>query len=138
MRDLGKLIVAKGFKSCLKCKKSPNLVTLFTVKMGDHYGNHRYLVQNNVPISFIFPSRQREIMDKDHKLSMVIDFDTTATSINCHSDVQDYTRWLLLFSTGQVGKATNYPQEWFITTICVSLDASGNTHSIRRSSNIQL
>ena len=26
--DLGKLIVAKGFKSCLKFNKSPNLVTL--------------------------------------------------------------------------------------------------------------
>ena len=26
--DLGKLIVAKGFKNCPKCKKSPNLVTL--------------------------------------------------------------------------------------------------------------
>ena len=29
MRDLGKLIVAKGFKSCPKCKKTPNLVILF-------------------------------------------------------------------------------------------------------------
>ena len=29
VRNLGKLIVAKGFKSCPKCKKSPNLVTLF-------------------------------------------------------------------------------------------------------------
>ena len=28
MRDLGKLFVAKGFKRCPKCKKSPNLVTL--------------------------------------------------------------------------------------------------------------
>ena len=28
VRDLGKLIVAKGLKSCPKCKKSPNLVTL--------------------------------------------------------------------------------------------------------------
>ena len=26
--DLGKFIVAKSFKSCPKCKKSPNLVTL--------------------------------------------------------------------------------------------------------------
>ena len=26
--DLGKFIFAKGFKSCPKCKKSPNLVTL--------------------------------------------------------------------------------------------------------------
>ena len=29
--DLGKLIVAKGFKSCPKCKKSPNLVTLVPI-----------------------------------------------------------------------------------------------------------
>ena len=29
MRDLGKLIYAKGFKSCPKFNKSPNLVTLF-------------------------------------------------------------------------------------------------------------
>ena len=28
VRDLGKLIAAKGFKTCPKCKKSPNLVTL--------------------------------------------------------------------------------------------------------------
>ena len=28
--DLGKLIVAKGFKNCPKSKKSPYLVTLFT------------------------------------------------------------------------------------------------------------
>ena len=28
MGNLGKLIVAKGFKSCPKCNKSPNLVTL--------------------------------------------------------------------------------------------------------------
>ena len=28
MGDLGKLIVAKGFKSCSKSNKSPNLVTL--------------------------------------------------------------------------------------------------------------
>ena len=28
VRYLGKLIVAKGFKSCPKCKKSPNLVIL--------------------------------------------------------------------------------------------------------------
>ena len=28
MRDLGKLIYAKGFKSCPKFNKSPNLVTL--------------------------------------------------------------------------------------------------------------
>ena len=28
VRDLGKLIVAKGFKSCPKSNKSPNLVTL--------------------------------------------------------------------------------------------------------------
>ena len=27
--DLGKFIVAKSFKSCPKCKKSPTLVTLF-------------------------------------------------------------------------------------------------------------
>ena len=29
MGDLGKLIVAKGFKNCPKSNKSPNLVTLF-------------------------------------------------------------------------------------------------------------
>ena len=28
VEDLGKLIDAKGFKSCPKCKKSPTLVTL--------------------------------------------------------------------------------------------------------------
>ena len=28
MGDLGKLIVAKGFKNCTKYNKSPNLVTL--------------------------------------------------------------------------------------------------------------
>ena len=28
VKDLGKLIVAKGFKNYPKCKKSPNLVTL--------------------------------------------------------------------------------------------------------------
>ena len=31
VEDLGKLIVAKGFKSCPKSNKSPNLVTLGTV-----------------------------------------------------------------------------------------------------------
>ena len=30
MIDLGKLIVAKGFKRCPKSNKSPNLVTLVT------------------------------------------------------------------------------------------------------------
>ena len=30
MEDLGKLIVAKGFKSCPKSNKSPNLVTLLS------------------------------------------------------------------------------------------------------------
>ena len=32
MGDLGKLIVAKGFKSCPKSNKSPNLVTLDVVQ----------------------------------------------------------------------------------------------------------
>ena len=31
--DLGKFIVAKSFKSCPKCKKSPNLVTLLVVEL---------------------------------------------------------------------------------------------------------
>ena len=31
--DLGKFIVAKGFKSCPKCKKSPNLVTLVQMRL---------------------------------------------------------------------------------------------------------
>ena len=31
VEDLGKLIVAKGFKSCTKSNKSTNLVTLGTV-----------------------------------------------------------------------------------------------------------
>ena len=31
--DLGKLIVAKGFKSCPKCKKSPTLVTLLATPL---------------------------------------------------------------------------------------------------------
>ena len=30
--DLGNLIVAKCFKNCPKCKKSPNLVTLSSAK----------------------------------------------------------------------------------------------------------
>ena len=29
--NLGKIIVARGFKSCPKCNKSPNLVTLVTM-----------------------------------------------------------------------------------------------------------
>ena len=33
VEDLGKLIVAKGLKSCPKCKKSPNLVTLLSAKI---------------------------------------------------------------------------------------------------------
>ena len=32
VRDLGKLIVAKGFKSCPKSNKSPNLVTLLEIR----------------------------------------------------------------------------------------------------------
>ena len=31
--DLGKFIVAKGFKSCPKCKKSPNLFTLVQMRL---------------------------------------------------------------------------------------------------------
>ena len=31
--DLGKLIVAKGFKSCPKLKKSPDLVTLVITRL---------------------------------------------------------------------------------------------------------
>ena len=30
---------------------------MFTVKMADHYRNHRCLVEKNVPIVFILPSR---------------------------------------------------------------------------------
>ena len=29
--NLGKIIFTKGFKSCPKCKKSPNLLTLLTI-----------------------------------------------------------------------------------------------------------
>ena len=36
--DLGKLIVAKGFKSCPKSNKSPNLVTLLVSR--DTYLHH--------------------------------------------------------------------------------------------------
>ena len=39
VRDLGKLIVAKGFKSCPKCKKSPNLVTLLVTLVCKHNGD---------------------------------------------------------------------------------------------------
>ena len=35
--DLDKLIVAKCFKSCPKCKKSPNLITLFMIKLDMHF-----------------------------------------------------------------------------------------------------
>ena len=31
--DMGKLIVAKGFKGCPKCKKSPNLDTLVAASL---------------------------------------------------------------------------------------------------------
>ena len=37
VRDLGKLIVAKGFKSCPKANKLPNLVTLVKIDQMDTY-----------------------------------------------------------------------------------------------------
>ena len=34
--------------------------SVFTVKMANHYGNHRCLVKKNVPIAFILPSRWQD------------------------------------------------------------------------------
>ena len=39
--DLDKLIVAKGFESCPKSNKSPNLVTLVGGTLGRAVANHR-------------------------------------------------------------------------------------------------
>ena len=49
MGDLGKLIGGKGFKTCPKCKKSPNLVTA-TLSSTDlsHSGSLEELVENLV------------------------------------------------------------------------------------------
>ena len=33
---------------------------MFTVKMANHFGNHRCLVEKNVPIAFILPSRWQD------------------------------------------------------------------------------
>ena len=33
---------------------------MFIVKMAEHDGNHRYLVEKNVPIVFILPSRWQD------------------------------------------------------------------------------
>ena len=43
--DLGELI-SKALKSCTKCKKSPNLVTLFTcpTSLGKYNGTSEWLV----------------------------------------------------------------------------------------------
>ena len=44
--DLGKLIVAKGFKNCPKSNKSPNLVTLNEVKnCPKNYGSVQKMVK---------------------------------------------------------------------------------------------
>ena len=47
---------------------------MFIVKMADHDGNHRCLVEKNVPIALILPSRWQygaeSLRDGDHKLSM--------------------------------------------------------------------
>ena len=34
-----------------------NLTSVFTVKMANHYGNHRSNVEKNAPIAFILPNR---------------------------------------------------------------------------------
>ena len=48
MGNLGKLIVAKGFKKWPKCKKSPNLVTLLTTKSApDHLFLYIYAILVN-------------------------------------------------------------------------------------------
>ena len=39
--DLGKLMVAKGSKSCPKSKKSPDLVTLLVTKLEAAIDNYR-------------------------------------------------------------------------------------------------
>ena len=45
--DLGKFIIAKGFKSCPKSNKSPNLVTLMksqrfiSLANSDHHNGHK-------------------------------------------------------------------------------------------------
>ena len=41
--DLGTLIVAKGFKSCPKSSKSPNMVTLFVIKDRDLISNRPWV-----------------------------------------------------------------------------------------------
>ena len=51
-RDLGKLIVAKGLKSCPKSNKSPNLVTLETTQVYFTYFTYFSNLQINVLISF--------------------------------------------------------------------------------------
>ena len=53
--DLGKLIVAKGFKSCSKCKKSPNLVPLFLTSL---YYLERLLRESSVMITFVIFKRK--------------------------------------------------------------------------------
>ena len=45
---------------------------MFIVKMTDHDGNHRCLIENDVPIALILPSGWPDgARDGDHKLSMV-------------------------------------------------------------------
>ena len=48
---------------------------MFIVKMADHDGKHRCLVEKNVPISLILPSRWRdgaESLEIEHQLFMVL------------------------------------------------------------------
>ena len=47
---------------------------MFIVKMADHDGNHRCLIEKNVPIALILPSRWQdgaESLGIEHKLFMV-------------------------------------------------------------------
>ena len=47
--DLGKLIVAKGFKSCPNSKKSPDLVTLFASLIYFNFFNFQTQIRRHEP-----------------------------------------------------------------------------------------
>ena len=42
---------------------------VFTVKLADHYGNHRCHVEKNVPMAFILPSRFQVKLSVNEKSS---------------------------------------------------------------------
>ena len=52
--DWGKLIVARGFKSCPKCNKLPNLVTLVYTYLRDEVQGLLLLILLKISLQFKF------------------------------------------------------------------------------------